>query len=481
MAQRSTLQNAAFSLAGQVAARLLALALYAVLARHLGPGLYGDMGLGTAFGVLFAVLVEPGLNPLLIRDGARDATTLTTRASETLGYKLASLVVVWPAMVSAAALLGYRGTTLWAVVFSGGTLLLVAFEDFGAAVLTSRERMDLEGTLRATSKLLFSVAGLGAVALHASFEVLLAALTAAQAVTALVMVVLVRRAGVPVGVRFAPAKAVQQVSQAWPLAVSGVLWLITLRLDQVLASQMGVSRADLGAYAASVKLVEAMILFPTALVLTFSPLLARAYVDGPERCSQELRVGLETVLAACVPVAFGGALLAEPIATAIYGDRFAGTGALLAVQLLGLPLVGIQFLAQYALVAAHSLRAQTVVVGVNLAVNVVANLMLVPRLGIEGAAYAALLGGAAASIACAVALARVQLHLSWLAASWRPLLCGAAMSAAVWALRERMPFWASIGAGAVVYAAVFYALGGTRLVTALRMRRERRLEPAVEI
>jgi O-antigen/teichoic acid export membrane protein len=471
MAQRSTLQNAFSSLAGQVIARLLALALYAVLGRRFGPDLYGDMGLGTAFGVLFAVLVEPGLNPLLIRDGAREPEKLGDRVAQILGFKLLAVVCVWPAMVGLAALLGYRGSTLWAVALSGGTLLLVGFEDFGGAVLTARERMDLEGTLRGISKLFFAGAGLGAVALGGSFVAILAAMTAAQAATAVAMLLLVRRSGVPVAVRFDAARAQAQIVEAWPVAVTSVLWLVTLRLDQVLASQMGVSRADLGAYSGAVKLVEALILFPTAVALTFAPMLARAFIEGRERCSAELQMGLETALSICIPVAFGGALLAGPISTLVYGDRFVGTGPLLALQLLGLPLVAVQFLTLYALVAAGALRAQTLVVGANLAINVLCNLVLVPRLGILGATLAAVAGGLAGASACLFTLSRHGLRLRLAASSWRPLVCGLAMAAVVAALRDRLPFWACIGLGALVYLAGFNLLGGMRLVSALRQRR----------
>ncbi|MBS2030635.1 MAG: flippase [Deltaproteobacteria bacterium] len=480
MAGRSPLHNTLFSVAGQVVGRLLALALYAVLARHFGPDLYGDMGLGASFGVIFAVIVEPGLNPLLIKDGATAPAELPQRFAETLAFKLLTIALVWPVMVGAGWLMGLRGSAIWAVVFAGGTALLVGLEDLGSAVLTARERMDLEASLRSISKLMFAGVGLLAVALHASFAAILAVLTGAQAATGVAMVVLVRRSGLPVRLSPQLQRTWAQVTRAWPLAVTGVLWLVTLRLDQILATMMGVPRADLGDYNAAVKLVEALILFPTAIALTFSPLLARAFVEGPQRAAEELSVGLETALSVCLPVAVGGALLAGPIATFVYGGSFSGTGPLLCLQVLGLPLIGIQFLSMYALIGAGELRSQTLIVVVNLSLNVAGNLVLVPRLGILGATLAALTGTVGGAIASLALVRRHGMKPALGGASWRPLAASAVMGAAVWALREHLPFWANIIAGAIVYGGVYYVLGGTRLVVALRTRRERRLEPAIQ-
>jgi len=66
---RSPLTNATFTFSGQLLARLLSLAFVAVLARTLGPSLYGDVGLGIALGTVMGVILEPGFNPLLTRDG----------------------------------------------------------------------------------------------------------------------------------------------------------------------------------------------------------------------------------------------------------------------------------------------------------------------------------------------------------------------------------------------------------------------------
>lgn len=455
-----------FTLAGQLSARMVALVFYAVLARSLGPEHYGDYGFGMAVGTLVVVLMEPGLNLVLVRDGARQRDVLEERLAQLLGYKLSALLVVWPAIVLGTWLLGYRDAALVAVLFAGGTVLVGAFEDLSAAALTAMERLDLEGSLRFASKLLVAGPGILAVMLGGSFAQVLGAITLGAATTGAVGLVLVRRAGLRVRVAFEPRAVAGQIAVAWPMAVHGVLWLVTLRLDQVLASLLGVGHESLGEYNAAVKLVEALVLFPTAVIAAFQPVLSRAWVQGREACSEQISSATMIVLALCVPVATGGALLSGGIASFVYGEAFVHTPALLSIQLAALPFIGLQFVWTIGIVVSGELRAQATATAANLGVNVAVNLLLVPRVGIEGACWAALAGGAAGALVQWALLRRVGLRMG-LRGAWRPLVASAAMAAAVLLVRDRLPLVLSITAGALAYALAFAAVGGLRYVRAL--------------
>jgi len=465
---QSTLKNAALTMVGQLLARLLALLFYAVFARLLGPERYGDQGFGAAVGTLCVVLLEPGLNPLLVRDGARDRAVLETHLAQTLGFKLMMLALVWPLSVIICMLAGYGGAVLTAVIFAGGTILLGALEELAAAALTALERLDLEAGLRFLSKIIGMGPALLVMALGGGFESVLATLTAGAVVTAALGLVLVARAGVRVRVMVDIRVMAARIATAWPLAVSGILWLLTLRLDQVLASAMGVPHGALGNYNAAVKVVEALVLFPGAVATAFQPVLARTWMEGAEVCSRHLKNALFAALSLAIPVTVGGALLAEGLTRFIYGDRFEGTPQLLAIQLLGLPLIGLQFIATHALVASGAVRSQAVAVAANLVVNVGCNVALVPALGVAGASWSAVVSGVAACAVYLVLLRRQGLRPGLVAAAWRPLVAAGVMASALVSVGPRWPLGAAIAAGGLVYAAVFLLLGGAGAMKALK-------------
>lgn len=470
MAARSILHNAAFSLAGQMAARVLALVFYAVLARQVGPERYGLWGLGAAFGTLLVVLVEPGLNPVLVRDAARDGAMLAPRLAMTLGYKLAALTVAWPLSVGAAWALGQRGQALWAVALAGGAILLGGLEDMCGAALTALERLDLEGALRVASKVLGAGVGLAMLAAHARFEWVLAAVCAGAAATGVLGLAMLAAQGVTIRVRL-PLEAVGRLlAESWPLAVHNVLWLVALRLDQVMATAMGVGHADLGDYNAAVKMVEGLIMFPTAVAVAFQASLSRAWAQSPQHAQKALHLALATSLGLCLPITVGGGMLADGLTQVVFGNQYSHAGALLSVQLLTLTLVGIQGLGMVALTAAGRTRVQARLTALNLAVNVLTNLALVPRWGMLGASAAAVAGHLAATAGVWAALRGLDLGQSAVTVAWRAVACCAALAGAVW-LAAPLGTLPAVLAGGVTYAAVFLPLGGWQQLQALRAAR----------
>jgi PST family polysaccharide transporter len=467
MAARTPLQNTIFAFIGQIGARLVALGFYAVVARSVGEAFYGDIGLGWAMGVVFFIAVEPGLNPLLIRDGARSREVLAARTAETLAYTLATTAVSWPVMIGIAWLMDYRGSTLWAVALSGGSLILVGLEDFSSAVLMASERMDLEATLRITSRVGFAAAGIAAILVHAPFVVLLTTMTVSQAMAGGLGLFLIHRAGVPVRVGNAWA-GVQKLGEAWPLALTGSVWLVTLRVDQVIARQIGVSRDQMGDFSAAAKLVEALSVVVNALALTFSPLISRAWLESRAACTKTLEMTIGVSLVFTLPLAVGGALLATPISVLIFGADYQAAGLQLCIQLAALPLLSVQLAAFQVLVAAGRIRTQGLIMLTGLVFNVALLVAGMPRWGVlavNGAAVSGALWSAIAAVIC-VGLIGIRPR-PWKVAT-RPVLSAAAMGAVVLALRSRLSVLPCIAAGGAVYVATLTLLGGRALLDDLR-------------
>lgn len=454
-------------MAGQLLARLLALVFYAVFARMLGPERYGDQGFGAAVGTLCVVILEPGLNAILVRDGARDRSKLEHHLAQLLGYKLGMLALIWPLSVVTCLLAGYEQSVITAVIFAGGVVLISAIEDLAASALTAMERLDLEGILRVMSKVVSMIPALGVMLLGGSFRDVLATLTAGAVVTSGIGLALVQRAGLRVRIAVEPRAMFEHISVGWPLAVSGILWLVTLRLDQILASALGVHHDELGNYNAAVKVVEALVLFPGAVATAFQPVLARTWLQGADACSAQLRNALFVALSLAIPVCAGGAMLSTGLTQLIYGERFVGTPELLAIQLLALPLIGIHFIGSYALVAAGAVRSQALAVLANLVVNVTGNLALVPSLGVAGASWSAVAGGAAGCAVHLVLMRRHGLRPGLIGAAWRPLVSSGAMVLAL-SRMQQWPLAVAIVAGGAVYAVVFLLVGGRRAIGALR-------------
>jgi len=69
---RAFAKNAVFKGLGEVIIRLLSFAFVVLVARVVGDESFGIINFAFSFSLLFVVIVDFGLNPLLIRDAAKD-------------------------------------------------------------------------------------------------------------------------------------------------------------------------------------------------------------------------------------------------------------------------------------------------------------------------------------------------------------------------------------------------------------------------
>jgi O-antigen/teichoic acid export membrane protein len=166
--------------------------------------------------------------------------------------------------------------------------------------------------------------------------------------------------------------------------VGGMITLLNLRLDFAILGAMA-GPAVLGSYAVASKYAELLRLPGTALTWVTYPLLAGMPAESATRQARRL------VLPAALVTALGAApfvLLAGPVIGLLYGDRF--DAAVLPAQVLvfGMLLGGAAGVASGYLYGRGHPGLNSWAFGVGLAVTVLLDVLLIPRYGVMGAAFA---------------------------------------------------------------------------------------------
>jgi O-antigen/teichoic acid export membrane protein len=206
-----------------------------------------------------------------------------------------------------------------------------------------------------------------------------------------------------------PWLSVEQRRRLWQVSLRNFLhilpdWLL-FRIDIYLIQEL-VSAAqrqrDLGLYQAGVRIAELLLLVPSTLnTVLFAKAAAREDVGKSALASAKL--GLLLGLAACA----GMALLGRPLIVLLFGARYGGSFAPCLLVLLGCTALCFSGpLAGTLSGAAGYPRSVVFAQCMALLVNVGANLILLPRLGILGAAAASALAYATSAALIARAFAR---------------------------------------------------------------------------
>lgn len=179
-----------------------------------------------------------------------------------------------------------------------------------------------------------------------------------------------------------------RLRSALPFMWLGGLYLLSSRVDLIMLGTIRGGHAA-GIYAVSARAAELVTFFLAASNMVIAPRIARLHHDGSTRSLQRLltasalRVFLLSLPVALVFIVLGRLLLAE-----LYGPAYAD-GAVALRILAGAQLVNVLAGSTGTILNMTGHERLTMWgVGLSVAVNVMLNAILIPRLGVEGAAIA---------------------------------------------------------------------------------------------
>jgi O-antigen/teichoic acid export membrane protein len=176
---------------------------------------------------------------------------------------------------------------------------------------------------------------------------------------------------------------------SWPLVLSGAMILVYMRIDMVMLRQM-TTTAELGAYAAAVKLVEGWYFLPTAVVASLFPSIVEARGRDPALFTRRLQRLYGAMAAAGYAVAIPTCILAPWLVRLLYGSGYDATIPMLAVLVWSLPFTNLGIARGAFLASMNWTRPYLLTVALGGVLNVALNLVLIPRLGAMGAVIASL-------------------------------------------------------------------------------------------
>ncbi len=190
---------------------------------------------------------------------------------------------------------------------------------------------------------------------------------------------------------------------ALPLGIGGLCQQAYFYVDNLFVRAF-VNEEALGHYNVAVRVLSVAIMIAVYATLTALPWFTREHARG------ELGVAIRRLGAPLFALAGLGVGLLLPSSGAllsIFGSEFRAATESLHVLLLGALLVYLGAVRITALVATGSSQAVLVVTFAALLINLIGNALLVPSIGIEGAAISTLATEASVAIGAGIALRRV--------------------------------------------------------------------------
>jgi O-antigen/teichoic acid export membrane protein len=363
-----------------------------LLARHYGPEGLGLITTASASVVIVLGFSALGLSGVLVRELVEK---YSNRGVIILTVTLAKLVA--GAVLLGALLLGLwglaRDPSLVSLAFVMGIGYLFSALDTVDALYNAQEEFVRLVSFRLAALTVSTAVKLGAIVFDwgLEFVALGYALDYALVYVLPALDLLLRREG---GLRDADFRLgidLQELGlllkRSWPVLVSGGFAQVNLRVDALLIAALA-SIADVGIYSAASRLSEAWSVLAMALVTaTFPGLVRLARSDVLTyglRLSKLLRQLTWLAVAGGVVIT----LFADWIINLLYGPQFSAAALILSIHIFGGVFLFIRTAVSRWLIMEELLLFSLVSHAAGAVVNVVLNLILVPKVGIVGAAWA---------------------------------------------------------------------------------------------
>jgi len=444
---------------GELFARLVAFAATIYLARTLGAEYYGMIGFATAVVLYLSRLADAGMD---LGVGVNVVAADPARLSKVAPTLLTIRVLVAALLSGALAVVGLTvfpqpdGAVL---ALYGLTLLAV-----GASsrwIYLGLEQASRVAAVRTGGELLMALLVFFLVRGPADIGRAPLAQFAGDALAALLLLGELLRRGYRLRPRLDSAVVRGILPRAAPMVAASILGLMIYNSDLVFLRFME-GTASVGYYAAAYTLVSFLSNIGIAYALSLLPTLTRLH--GTRDQQQRLyHTAVAHVFAATLPVALGGTVLAGGIIALVFGGAYLDSGVALRVLVWAIPASVLRDIAIVALMAAGRERRILELTAGAAALNLVLNLLLIPRFSLTGAAVATVATEVVRMVA-ALVLARAEgLRTPGLHRFWKATLAGAAMTLVLLLLRPTA-LWVAISVSALVFAL------GLTLTGALRLR-----------
>ena len=396
---RSSAKHMLWLVVGRATRSAFMLAAMVITARHLNPHDFGLVSFAISMALLFSVFPGPGLDSVLTQELVRRPGERPVYLGSALLLYLSSSVICYLLLIATGLVIA-EDRAVWLLIAVAGSGYLPR----ATSVLTAFFDSQLGGRYVMISESAQAAAGfairLVLIRMNAGVMAFVLAWVVDAAILAIVQWLIFRY-------RFAALRrwrlswsAVRiLLRRVFPLAMSGVMILIYQQIDKVMLKVM-IDAETVGQYSLALRFVYAGAIIPILGVRALAPKLFEMR-EGGHREQYDIRAqGLHDVTTSMSVVIMLALMAAAPLLPLICGSTYAPA---VIVMIVAAPLVVGSTMGAASgqqMVAEELQKLAPLRNGAGCVINIILNLLLIPRLGALGAALATICAALTASFFC---------------------------------------------------------------------------------
>ena len=360
-----------------------------IIARNIGPELYGRYTFGLTFVMMFSVLANFGLESLYIREAARDRENLVL-ICDIFHLKIILAISTIVSIIVAAHVLNYPQAIITVLYILCAGLFFQILSESLLSVYRTVEQMHVTALFSMLFRVFGAVVVITSVYSGIGFYGIVSAFSIANALVFAGVLGLFLKQFNLLGIRFRPSKWGAFFRQGMPFYLSALLTTFYAKINIIILSKF-VSDREIGYYMAALTLVENLYFIPNAFVTSAFPAFSRLYGTSAEALRTAYIKVTKYLIILTAAVAMGTILVSEKIVLLIYGSEFGPTVPVLNILIFLWVLAFFSNVQSSLLFSIQKEQVQVRIMAVAVLVNAVLNYFFIRSYGYMGAAVASVL------------------------------------------------------------------------------------------
>jgi O-antigen/teichoic acid export membrane protein len=356
--------------------------------RYLGPEKFGLLSYASAFLILFTPAATLGLEGIVIRDIARDPL----RRDEILGSAfflklVGGIATIILALVAITVLRPTdRFMQLLVFIASIGTI----FQSLGVIDYWFVSQLQSKYAAYARSLACLVTSGIKIILIlyHAPLIAFALAGVADIVIGSIGFVAVYRIVNLnPKDWRITQQMSLNLLRDSWPLLLADVVMLIYMRIDKVMIGEM-VGNTELGIYSVAAMLTEALYFVPMAVNSSIYPSLVEAAQTADESFYNKVQLFYNLMAFIAYIIIIPASIIAPWAIPIVFGHNYNRAGLMFAGLVWGGLFFNLAFARGSFLAIMNWTRIQFIVDFTGCVLNIILNILLIPRYGGFGAVIA---------------------------------------------------------------------------------------------
>ena len=380
--------NTSFFMVALVFQKLLSFIYFTFLARYLGAEATGQYFFAVSFATMFSVLIDIGLSTVLIKEVAKNSPDNEKWFHQIFTLKLLFSVVTALLIIVLDRIFFYNDQVRTLIYLTTAIVAVDSFILLFYAFIRGRQNLRYESWGTMIFQIIVLSLGFSLIQFTKNVFLFLIVLFTASLFNLIYSgLVLNKRFRVKFRLVYSKKLVKKILLITLPFALAAIFAKVYAYIDTFFL-KLFLGDAEVGFYSVAYKITFALQFIPLAFVASLYPAFSDYFKNDYQSLRKVLVKSFNYLAFISLPISLGIVALAEEIINKIYTESFSYSILPLQILIISIPFLFINFALSYFLNATDRQKINTRNLGLVMVLNIVLNLILIPRLGIWGASLA---------------------------------------------------------------------------------------------